>query len=108
MPRLVFHAVPLAAVKQVSSALVAELADLMAVPAAYLVLEVVSSTVIQDGREAVGAPFVTVAWFDRGQEIQDRVAEVLTRHLVSGGVPEVDVCFLPLERRSYYENGVHF
>lgn len=51
---------------------------------------------------------VDVFWFDRGQEIQDKAAKIITKHINSIGYKSVDVIFHPLDKMKYYENGEHF
>ncbi|SHF39310.1 protein of unknown function [Desulforamulus putei DSM 12395] len=49
-----------------------------------------------------------VAWFDRGQEIQDRVAKTITSFIQSVGHEGVDVMFTFFVKNRYCENGEHF
>jgi len=51
---------------------------------------------------------VEVAWFDRGQEIQDETARIITKYINLAGYENVDVIFFPLNKSNYYENGSHF
>ena len=105
MPRLQFYALPLAVVTEVSVGLVDELAMLMGVAREHFVLECVDSTFIYDGAVKEGFPYVEVHCFDRGAEVFDRTAEIITRRLQALGVSSVDVTFRPLLRRHYYEDG---
>jgi hypothetical protein len=105
LPRLQFYALPLAVVTEVSAGLVDELATLMGVAREHFVLECVDSTFIYDGVVKEGFPYVEVHCFDRGAEVFDRTAEIITRRLQALGVSGVDVTFRPLLRRHYYEDG---
>ncbi len=105
MPRLQFYALPLPVVMEVSEGLVDELAALMSVAREHFVLEHIASTFVYDGVEKGGFPYVEVHCFDRGEEVFDRTAEVITRRLQALGVAGVDVAFRLLTRRHYYENG---
>jgi len=78
------------------------------VPRSELTLEVRSDLYVADGEEVPGPPFVEIAWFDRGLEMQDRVAAIVTQRFQQAGCPSLDVCFHLLDPRSYYEDGKHF
>lgn len=77
-------------------------------PRDYFSLEVIQSVYVRDGEIVDGAPVVEVYWFDRGQEVQDKVAKIITKYINYIGYPEVDVIFFVLEESRYYENGEHF
>jgi hypothetical protein len=53
---------------------------------------------------------VEVLWFDRGQEVKDKVAVVITEQIRSALGKELDVAviFIALEPASYYDNGSHY
>ncbi|HBG1558843.1 DUF1904 family protein [Clostridioides difficile] len=54
-------------------------------------------------------PFVEVAWFDRGQEVQDIVARIITDSIRNNlDVESMDLAFTVFEKEKYYENGEHF
>ncbi len=108
MPRFAFHAIPLALVKAASLPLADDLQALLGGPREELVFHVPTDHYVLDESLVAGPAFVEVAWFDRGLEVQDQVARMLTDHLHRVGVPSVDVCFLPLARRGYYEDGRPF
>ncbi|GEM_PF-6829067 len=40
--------------------------------------------------------------------MQDKIAEIITRHINYIGYKSVDVIFYNLEEKRYYENGKHF
>ena len=65
------------------------------------------STFIYEGKEVEAPTLIEVAWFDRGQEVQDEVAECMMKHF--GDEAEcLEVYFIPLQETAYYENGEHF
>lgn len=108
MPQLRFHSVEVEKVKAVSKPLTEELAAVVGCEREHFVLECLPSFYVWDGQMTEGYPFVEVYCFDRGDEGSDRMAEIITRHLVNAGCSGVDVVFMPLERRRYYEDGKHF
>lgn len=108
MPQLRFHAISSDYVRDIALPLTEELAAIIKCAREHFVLECVASTYVWDGQVVLGHPFVEVYCFDRGEEAYDRMAESITRHLKAVGCPSVDVTFLLLERRRYYEDGRHF
>jgi hypothetical protein len=92
----------------VSMVLIDELQELLQCPRNYFSIELVQSKFIFDGEFVQGLPIVEVSWFDRGQEIQDAAAKIITKHINSAGYENVDVIFHHLEKSRYYENGEHF
>ncbi len=108
MPRFAFHALPLATVQAASVPMADDLQALLGCPREELVFTVPTAHVVLDEAIVNGPPFVEVAWFDRGIDTQDAVARILTDRLREAGCPSVDICFLPLARRSYYEDGKPF
>ena len=58
-----------------------ELVDAVKCPRDYFEIECIKSVAIRDGKIADVYPFVEVAWFDRGQEVQDTVAKIITDNI---------------------------
>ncbi|QNO15092.1 DUF1904 domain-containing protein [Alkalicella caledoniensis] len=108
MPQLRFHGVKKEQIKKFSKDLVDELATLIGCPRDHFVLEAIGSNYIFDGEEIEGYPFIEFAWFDRGLEVQDSAAQIVTKHIKSVGYHEVEVAFMVYETRKYYENGQHY
>lgn len=94
-------------VKEASAVLVDELSAIVGCPRDYFTLELVQSIYIMDGERTSQQPIIEVLWFDRGQEVQDQAATCITNHL-KGDLDYLEVFFIPLQEKNYYENGVHF
>lgn len=92
----------------ISKELIDELQELLQCPRNYFSIECINSTFIMDGNYVSTYPIIEVAWFDRGQELQDKVAKIITKYIQSLGYKDVDVIFTLLEEKRYYENGEHF
>jgi len=92
----------------VSTELIDELQELLQCPRSYFTIECINSTFIMDGSYVTAYPFIEVAWFDRGQEVQDKAAGIITKYIHKLGYENVDIVFKLLEKNRYYENGVHF
>lgn len=108
MPQLKFRGVEGKEICSVSKELIDELQELLQCPRDYFVLECSNSTFISEGNFINIYPIIDVAWFDRGQELQDKVAEIITKHVESLGYKDIDVVFSILDEKKYYENGKHF
>ena len=108
MPIIKIKAISQNDVSKISKTLIDDLQKATQIPREHFTLELPTSIYIVDGQVVDGPPMVEVFWFDRGQELQDQVAGILTRHIQSAGYSDVDVIFTILERNRYYENGEHF
>lgn len=108
MPILTMRAMESSKICSISKNLIDELEKLLKCPRDYFNIEVVNSTFIKDGEIVKGYPIVDISWFDRGQELQDMVAEIVTKYIHSCGYNDVDIIFHSLCENNYYENGKHF
>lgn len=108
MPALKLKSIDPKAVSSISKSLVDELQAVIQCPRDYFTIELAQSNYIFDGEFVEGPALVEVSWFDRGQEVQDQVARIITKYINSIGYKNLDVIFIKLEKSSYYENGEHF
>ena len=108
MPQLLIKGISVEQVKTISKPLVQELAELCACGTDNFTLEVMNSTFVFDGEEVPGYPFIEVKWFERGLEIQDEFANLITKQVHSLGIPEVEVAFTTFRESNYYLNGKSF
>ncbi|MFL6563287.1 MAG: DUF1904 family protein [Bacillus sp. (in: firmicutes)] len=108
MPHLFIRGVTVDQVKTISTLLVQDLADLCACGTDNFTLEIVNSTYVYDGHEVTCHPLIEVKWFDRGQEIQDQFAKIVTKHIQALEIPEIEVAFSTFQEFAYYLNGKSF
>ncbi|WP_160723577.1 DUF1904 family protein [Bacillus sp. USDA818B3_A] len=108
MPQLIFKGITVEQVKTISTSLVEELADLCECETDNFSLEIIHSTFVFNKDEVQSFPFIEVKWFDRGQEIQDQFAAIITKHLHSIDIPELEVAFSVFLESAYYYNGKSF
>lgn len=108
MPHIIIKGMKLDEVKTVSKAMIDELEVIVGCPRDYFTLEAVDTNFIIDGEKVSKYPFIQVNWFDRGQEVQDKTAAAITKHIAAIGYENVEMFFIMLERKNYYENGIHF
>lgn len=108
MPILKFKGMKVENTRKISKELIDELQELIQCPRDYFSLAVNQAVYVFDGEIVEGSAMVEVAWFDRGQEVQDKAAKIITKHVNLAGYPNVDVIFQSLDKSKYYENGEHF
>ncbi|WP_038174959.1 MULTISPECIES: DUF1904 domain-containing protein [Vibrio] len=110
MPHLRFRAVEPQSVQILSKPLIDQLQPHMACPREDFTFEYVYTTFYHEGEVSAAYPFVEVLWFDRGQDIQDKVAQIITQQVreLSGEDVDVAVIFTALNASSYYDNGKHY
>lgn len=108
MPQLKIRGIETEKIRKISKELIDDLTKIIGCPRDYFTIECISTTSIFDGEIVTTYPFVEVAWFDRGQEVQDRVAKIITKYANLIGVQDLDMTFTVFEKNRYYENGEHF
>ena len=108
MPQLIFKGISVNQVKKISTPLVKELADLCECETDNFSLEIPQSIFVFNDKEVQGFPFIEVKWFDRGQELQDQFAKIITNHVHSLDINEVEVAFSVFLEAAYYLNGKNF
>ena len=109
MPHIRIRSLNEAAVRNLSRELPQELASVMQTSVDNFSIELVATTFFKDGKRVEGDPMIEVLWFERGQEIRDKSANIITE-LVRKQTPAeyISVVFSALAQESYYENGSHF
>lgn len=96
-------------VKKVSKSIVDELQVAIQCPREYFTIEVKTNPIfIFDGEEVSPPYFIKVEWFDRGCEVRDKSASIITEAFRKEGISPIDVRFTNIEKELYYEDGVHF
>lgn len=94
----------------ISETLVEQLAELTQAPAAHFTVEYIPAEFIATRFGGQAYPFIELFWFDRGQEIQDAAAQLITSIVKAelGSESDVAVVVQPLTRTGYYDNGQHY
>ncbi|SHE40024.1 DUF1904 domain-containing protein [Clostridium fallax] len=108
MPQLQFKSIKKDDICAISTKLIDELQKVLECPRDYFTLEIINNSYIFDGKEVNSYPIIEVKWFDRGQEVQDKIAKIITKNLKEIGYNSVDIFFTILKENNYYENGEHF
>ncbi len=109
MPMLKISGASKEQIRQLSATLIDELVVITGSPKDYFTLELSQNAFFVDGKE-IEAPLaqVEILMFERPQAEMDKIAQAVTKGLNQLGVENVDVFFVFLQTRAYYENGQHF
>lgn len=78
MPQIKIRGINENDICKISEKMINDLVEAVKCPRDYFEIECIKSVAIRDGKIADVYPFVEVAWFDRGQEVQDIVARIIT------------------------------
>lgn len=109
MPHLRIRGLSEKSVQQLSLELPPVLSKLLQTPEDHFTVERVSTQFFCQGKASEGAPMIEVFWFDRGQDMKDQCAQVLTEKLQSVSKSDsLVVIFFAIPKNSYFENGRHF
>ncbi len=92
----------------ISETLVEQLAELTKAPAAHFTIEYIPAEFIATRFGGQAYPFIELFWFDRGQEMQDAAAQLITSIVKSKLDMDVAVVVQPMQRTNYYDNGQHY
>ena len=85
-----------------------ELVDAVKCPRDYFEIECIKSVAIRDGKIADVYPFVEVAWFDRGQEVQDTVAKIITDNIRENlNIESMDLAFTVFEKENVNHHKIY-
>lgn len=108
MPQLVCKGLQEAEVQTLSETLAPVLSKLMGTPEEWFTFEYVSKISYVSGKKVEGEVSVDMRWFDRGQDVQDETASLITDSLRKFGYEEIEVVFHPLKKENFYDNGIHY
>ncbi|MFD2369084.1 DUF1904 family protein [Brevibacillus sp. GCM10020057] len=108
MPQLLVRGIQAEQMATISEPLLEELAALCGCGTDNFTIECLHTTGVFGGKVVESYPFIQVGWFERGQKTRDQFARIVTRHVQSLGIPEVEMVFIAFQKESYYANGKHY
>ncbi|MFI3249513.1 MAG: DUF1904 family protein [Eubacteriales bacterium] len=108
MPQLTFKGLSDAQVQTISQNLAPQLSTLMNTPEDWFTFEYSPIISYVSGKKVQREAIVDVRWFERGQDVQDQAAVLITNSLKELGYQEPTVVFHPLKKENFYENGEHY
>lgn len=110
MPHIRVRGLAFEELESVSDILIENLAEVTDTPNSHFTLEYQATTYLVVGGASSAFPFFDFLWFDRGDDIKQKVVlifEELFRPLVDNE-QDITVLFHDLQGKNYYENGEHF
>lgn len=108
MPQLTVRGVDKNIIKEASVRLVKELAELIHCNEDSFTIDLIETSSFFKGETVATYPFVQVGWFDRGKEVQDSFASIITNILSDHGILDLEIVFTIFKKDSYYSNGESF
>jgi len=108
MPQIVIRGILAEQVSIIEKSMVEELSLITGTKKDDFTIEVFQTERIKDGSITTDYPFIEIKWFDRGQEVQNKVALAITGKLEEIGITEADVYFIHLKPENYYYKGKHY
>ena len=108
MPQLWTRHIDATQLRLIAPALIKELAEICSSTEDNFTIEIISGDSIGSNELIAPFAFIEVRWFDRGIAVQNRFAESVTKQLLTIGIREIEMAFIPYEKRNYYCNGVAF
>ena len=103
MPQITVKGLTEAQMKKLSTPLMHDLAEAIGCPEHWLIFELAESRFYAGGEQVPGFPIVEVAWFDRPDEVRERVAALVRDAVLGEGYPLVQVIFTTLTPDRFYE-----
>ena len=103
MPQITVKGLTDKQMRAISTPLIPKLAEAIGCPEDWLILELAHSSFYAGGEQVPGFPIVEVSWFDRPDEVRERVAEILRDTVMGKGYPLVQVIFTTLVEERFYE-----
>lgn len=107
MPHIRVRGIEDSVLQKSSKTIIDGLSELTSTPKDYFVVEKINSKFYFDGEPYDMYPHVEVLWFDRGNEIQDKAAAIITDTFASYDIQDIEVAFMLYEKRNYYMDGKH-
>ena len=98
MPQIIFKGVEKKDVNKVSEILPKFLSEVTNTPIDYFIIER-PETVYYFG----GYPLIEVIQFDRGKDIEKKIAKIISDEVKKCGYKECEVYFTHIEKENYYE-----
>ena len=109
MPQIKIRGINEHDICKISEKMIDKLVEAIKCPRDSFEIECIKSVAIRNGQLEEVYPFVEVAWFDRGQEVQDIVAKIITNSIRNNlDVESMNLAFTVFEKEKYYKNGEHF
>ena len=108
MPQLIVKGIREDEVKVLAKSAAPDLADICNCPIDWFTFDYIPSKFYDfTGKEIVN-PVIQVWWFEREQDVQDKVVACLDNEIKNLGYEFSQISFSVFYKSSYYENSEHF
>lgn len=108
MPHFIVRGISPEQMRSISKRIIEDAAQICECGTDNFTIECLHTTSVFDGQITASFPFIEVTWFERGQEIRDRLADSIYGHVRSLGIAEVETAFIAYREDNYYINGKRF
>lgn len=108
MPQIICRGLLEEEVCALSENLGGKLAEIVQVEPDWFVFEYINSKSFSMGKPLDKEVIIDLMWFDRGEEIKQKVQNEITDSIKRLNYNLITVIFHNLEKNSYFENGEHF
>lgn len=108
MPRVTIHGVSFQAAKSLGMAIKKNLVSCDEIKPEHVQVQFLQTIALTHVEEEEWLPMIDILWFGRSQEVQDKVAEMLTQLFWKMGFENLQVTFQTIAENCFYENGQHY
>lgn len=108
MPQVTFKGMRVNQVCDISENLKNKLEEIIKCDRKHIKFNIIDSIEIENGKVVESFPRIEMLWFPRNHDIQDKVAEEITRQIQILGYKHVQVTFSIFKPENFYENGKHY
>lgn len=103
MPQLIFKGVKRDHVKELSATLVGELSKISSTPEEWFTFECVENPYFSKGKEFAMYPLIEIIQFDRGLEVEEKIAKYIGAEVKKLGYETCELYFIDVFKNRYYE-----
>lgn len=103
MPQLIVKGIHEDKLQQLASQIIETVAQSVECPEDWVTLELCPSRFFVKDGPTEQYPILQIWWYSRPQEVQDALAQALSRLFLDQGYPFVQISFHVFEKKDYYE-----
>ncbi len=108
MPQITVRGIDALQAKQISKALIPKMAQYLKIDTDEFTFDLLTAQSFFMGEVVQTFPFVSIGWFDRGQDAKDHVATLVTECFNGVGIEQLEIHFNTFARADYYANAEHY
>lgn len=103
MPQLIFKGTKRQDVLELSKVLPKMLSEVSATPIDYFTIEFSNNEFFSDGKVFDMYPLIEVILFDRGRQVEEKMAKIIKEQVMLRNYKECEVYMTHIEKENYYE-----